>query len=370
MSESKKIPKDLSGLLITLLILLISITLINTWTIKSFTVDSSKSNYEPIQKVKISLTFIQDTTCKECFDMNSVTNEFSTDEIIKNEKIELNTNQAKELIKLYNIQKIPALIVTGETEKANGIKSLSSMGKTKEKTFIVEAPQPVYINTKTKTQEGYVTIIVLTENSCSDCFAIEDILNQLTNVVKIKTVNKIESTSNQGKEIIKKYNITKTPTIILSKEAIEYPLIKQSWKSLGTIDDDGSLILRNVLPPYKDQTTNTIKGQVQIIQLIDETCKECYNVSIHETPLKRLGMQIKNEKKVEIKSSEGQSLIKKYGIELVPTIILTGDVNAYNIENTWKSVGSIEKDGTYVFRNVAILEGQTYKNITTGKIVT
>ena len=68
-------------------------------------------------------------------------------------------------------------------------------------------------------------------------------------------------------------------------------------------------------------------------------------------------------------SKEGKALIAEYGIEKVPTILIKGDAGAYpSLVKAWKSVGTVEQDGTYVFRKLEIIK-KTYKDLATGEVV-
>ena len=79
----------------------------------------------------------------------------------------------------------------------------------------------------------------------------------------------------------------------------------------------------------------------------------------------RYGVYVKDKETLDI--TQGKSLIDKYKIEKVPTIILTGDVETYiSLTQVWKQVGSVETDGTYVFRSVEQMG--KYRDLTTGKV--
>ena len=77
------------------------------------------------------------------------------------------------------------------------------------------------------------------------------------------------------------------------------------------------------------------------------------------------------ENKVDISSAEGKALVEKYAIKKVPTVVISGDLREYEgFDTVWGQVGSIEEDGTYVFRQLEVLsQNIVYKDLTTGEVV-
>ena len=64
----------------------------------------------------------------------------------------------------------------------------------------------------------------------------------------------------EAKSLLQKYNISKIPVIILSPDASVYPSLDKAWKSVGTVADDGWLVMRKaeVLGTYRDLITNQV----------------------------------------------------------------------------------------------------------------
>lgn len=86
--------------------------------------------------------------------------------------------------------------------------------------------------------------------------------------------------------------------------------------------------------------------------------------------LARFGLAINEEKTFDINSSNGTELVGNYSITQVPTIVLTGDLAIYTDFNTvWSQVGTIEKDGTYVFRELSAMGPIVYKDLSTNEII-
>jgi cold shock CspA family protein len=92
---------------------------------------------------------------------------------------------------------------------------------------------------------------------------------------------------------------------------------------------------------------------------------------MHVPIVKRFQVYLESTKTVDASSNEGKSLISKYNITAVPTILITGDVSVYDpLAAIWPSVGSVEEDGVYVFRTMSAVRGSVYKDLSTGQVVT
>ncbi|MBI2047025.1 hypothetical protein HYT26_02585 [Candidatus Pacearchaeota archaeon] len=90
-------------------------------------------------------------------------------------------------------------------------------------------------------------ITYVTNNSCDDCLNITKIkpsfqqLGVYIDSEKYSDVNGIE-----GKNILIKYNITAIPTVVLSKEIIDYTSIKSMLEGVGTFEKDDAFVFRKL----------------------------------------------------------------------------------------------------------------------------
>ncbi len=212
-------------------------------------------------------------------------------------------------------------------------------------------------------------VITVTDKNCTNCFNVNTILDQIkAQNIKLGSEKNVDSNSAEGKEIIKKFNITRLPTFIISGELDKDPKLKDFFSKAGeTID--GSFVFRQVGPPYVDVTTSKVKGKITFDLLVDSSCSQCYDVTRHEAILQQFGITTPGNI-IDTKSAAGKSLIKKYGIKLVPTFVLAGEMDAYpDLKPVWEQVGIIAGDGAYVFTTGVPLMG-TYKNLSTDKIIT
>lgn len=355
----EKIP--LEKVFIWLILILFLIFIFNTFSINTLKKDVTEKvalAEEEARPAEIELTII-DSACPNCFDINLITDNLKSKNIeITNEET-LTKDQASDLIQKYSITKLPSLIVEGEIDKFDlGLEK-------KDNVLLFNNPEPPYYDLATNTVLGLVELTLINDQTCTECTDLSPITNQFKQIMTIS--NEKTLSRDQASDLISKYSITKIPTIILSKEASLYGIIIGDWDQVGTIENDGSLVVRDVNPPYIDVITNKVKGIVKLTYIVDKSCTDCYDVTNHKQILDNFGVYISGEETKDI--SESSSLISKYNIEKIPTIILSEQSSEYpRLTAVWKDVGTVEDDGTYIFRETQLMG--VSKDLTTGEIIT
>lgn len=197
---------------------------------------------------------------------------------------------------------------------------------------------------------------------CTDCFDISVIVSAIKQFKATIKENALEPASTDAKALIAKYNITKLPTIIVKGDA-EKAGLSPVWKSVGTQESDGALVLR-VGAPFVDVASGEIRGKADVILLNYSSCAKCYDVTLHEGVLKRYGVAVSSNRTVDAGSAEGRALIEKYNITKVPTVLVSPDAKYYDaLIGIWQQVGSKELDGWYVFRAMEAMQGATYYDL-------
>lgn len=324
---------------------------------------------EPPKLAKLMLTLIVNPQCNDCFDpmqfaaavrqipLTNVSVETVTHDSIEGQK----------LIKQYALTRVPAAVVTGEIENV----TVPGFTKTDDAYVFADSPPPYY-DLSLGGVVGRVQITYLTDKACPLCFDVTQFGDQLEQIgVTITSERTVDATDRDGIELIKKYGITKVPTMLMNKDALAYDIIKQAWAQVGSEEADGMLVLRNASAPYRDLDTRQVRGLVTITYLVDKTCTACYNASMHKLVLEQsFGMKFKDEKTYDITSPIGKKLVEQYGITQVPTFLLDEEAGAYaSFAPAWQQVGTHAADGTFVFTQVGLLQGITYKDLTTNTVV-
>ena len=212
-------------------------------------------------------------------------------------------------------------------------------------------------------------LIVITDKSCSDCFNVYPLLDQIgSQNVRVGVKREVDRENDEGKELIKKFTITRLPTFLVSGELNKEQKLADFFAQAGeTID--GTFVFRQGRPPYMEVASGNIKGRINFDLIVDSSCTSCYDVTRHEDILQQFGITTRGTV-IDAKSIAGKKLINKYGIKLLPTFVLSGEVGEYPaLKPVWEQVGDIASDGTYIFTKGVPLMG-TYKNLSTNKIIT
>ena len=220
-----------------------------------------------------------------------------------------------------------------------------------------------------KARPAELRIEILYDDKCLDCFSTD----QFVSAIKQQNVNVIiEAQFARGTQeadaLIAKYKITKIPAVVLRGEISKDEKFYQGLSQIGRIEEN-VFVLDNIPGIYIDLATGQTRGLVTLTLISDKSCANCHDVTGHLKVLPTYGVPVNGAKVVDRADSAGASLISKYGIKLLPTFVLEGDVDLYNaLKQVWSQVGTVEKDGTLVFRDGVTSMG-VYKDLSTGKIV-
>lgn len=200
----------------------------------------------------VTMTRLVDTSCTECFNISLIESQMTQAGIIvkKVETIEVNSEKGKELVEKYNITKIPTLLFNKELLAYEQIQQVWKDFGTEEKdgTLVLRTLNPPYKNVKTGKLEGSVTLTYVVDKNCADCFetsAYNKLLKDSFSL-HVKEEKTIDASTKEGKDLLKKYNITKIPTVMLSPDASAYPTLSTAWAQVGTSESDGTYVFREV----------------------------------------------------------------------------------------------------------------------------
>ena len=237
--------------------------------------------------------------------------------------------------------------------------------------LVYDNTPPPYFDVAEEKVKGVVVLTKITAEDCEDCFDLDMLVSNLKMFgVVLGKENSFAYDSDEGKELVEKYDIKSVPTLIFSGDAAEYEQISTAWEEIGTTEDDGMMVLRTVNPPYLDIDSGKVKGIVEITYLVDEGCEQCYDPAVIKQMFEQqLAMKFSDEKKVDVSSEDGKNLVEDLDIKLVPTVIMSGDAGEYpGIATVWGQIGAV-KDDKYVLTNLELIPGAVYKDLEKGEII-
>lgn len=303
--------------------------------------------------------------CKECFNLAPALDFLNQQPGIKVVRVSNRSiEDSAELVQKHNISRLPALVLTGDLDNVSIPNFENNNGA-----LVFASPPAPYYDVAEKRVKGLVSVVYLSVD-CKDCFNMSIVIDQLKpSGIVVSDVKEVKAASEEGKKLISQYKIEKLPSLIFNKEALEYDAIKQAWSNVGSVEDD-ALVLRFVNPPYMNASNGRVEGYVELINLVDSSCTDCFNGSSYQQLFEQgLGLRFSTVKDVDVSTPRGKLLVKKYSVELVPTVILSKDAGLYpSINQIWAQAGSHESDGMFVFRTVPLMEniipGLVYRNLT------
>jgi hypothetical protein len=214
-----------------------------------------------------------------------------------------------------------------------------------------------------------VTATVIS-SGCDECWKTDDFLvNIKQDKVVIERVQVLEPNSSEALQLIEKYNITALPTVIFSPKLADYKNVVPRWMVIGSKEQDGSFVLRTPNPPFVEMPSGRVRGIVELIELVDAGCTDCYDVGQQKAALaQQFGVTFGEVARYDIVSQEGLQLIAKYNITAVPTVLLSPEAEVHKpLVSVWPQIGTFESDGWFVFRNMQATSGAVWKDLLTNE---
>ena len=304
---------------------------------------------------KISVEIIEITgDCNDCFDLNLIIKEINTNGMRVDKKtLSYDSEEGKKLITKYSLERAPALVVLSKNLDKLGLSPDTFSIKGNSAVFDKSVP---YIDLNSEDIIGLVRLKEIYDSSCAECSSLSGFKKQLEAVgIGIEEYESIDSNSENGKNLIAQNNLKFTPSLLISKDIENYWWVFSQLEESLT-ENDEYYVLKNPVFPYKDLTTQSIKGKVDITYLTDNSCENCYNISILKSSFQSLGIYIDDENYVDISSTQGKGFLSKYEITAVPTVILSKEIKDYElIKEALEQVGTFETDGKFIFRKLDLL---------------
>lgn len=236
------------------------------------------------KKVKgnVIVTQLIDANCKECVNMSVIIDQLEQAGVHFTERktLSAHSDEGKQLIELYKIEKIPTLLFTADATEYSVINDVwKDVGTTEaDGTMVLRYVSPPYLNVTSGDIVGKVTLSIITDNTCKDCFnasTYELILGDAFSI-PFATVETHDVTSTRGKYFVNRYHIDAVPAAVLSADASLYQGM-QGWNLVGTQEGDGSYVFRDInkLGPLLQQlgTTTYYKNLTsgQVVNITIET---------------------------------------------------------------------------------------------------
>ncbi len=332
--------------------------------------EAQKSELTPLPEIEVIELQVPD--CNLCLSFDLFKSQLrDLNIILKTRNIQYNSEEAKELIKKYNIKAVPTIILKGDTDKINILKNWGEFGTIENDALVFRNHTPVYYDLEKKRFVGAVRLIELVDRTCTACLdpvRISEIAQLLSNI-KLASFETIDINSSEGKELAKKHFIDFVPALIFSAEIADYN--KDAFSSLGSFSRDGSFVVRKRYAPYKELSTGEVRGLLSLAVIEVSNCWACKDARDMLNFLNtKLGLSFANLNVYDANSFIARKFIEDYAIQYLPAAIVTGDTKAYTIfSETWPKIGKAFVDGSYVLDGYPWLGPGYYYDLNTGEAV-
>jgi len=189
--------------------------------------------------------------CENCFSLSSLKGQlekmgirFADYRIVGAESVE-----GLAVIQENKLTFAPALLISKDIDKYDWIvESIKSSLEDRGEYYLLKSPVAPYKDLVSDSVRGVVSITLLNDSSCEDCFDVGE-LRQAFQQMGVYFVDEkiLDVSSVEGKAFVLKYNVTKVPTLVLSKEILDYAQLREVLGSVGTFDDkDQSFVFRKI----------------------------------------------------------------------------------------------------------------------------
>lgn len=219
---------------------------------------------EVARPAELRLTVIN-ANCEDCFEMSGFLaglKQFNV-KIVEEKQVEWQSEEGKNLITKYKIDKIPTLLVSGEINKDVNLKNIwPQIGEVVDNNFVLRRVGTPYIEVTSGEKRGGVEIILLKDDTCFDCYDVRAHQQILTGFgLPTQNARLLSMSEGEGLTLKNKYSVILAPTFIISGEVEAYPELAQVWSQVGTVEADGAYVFREGVKQmgiYK----NLLNGQV------------------------------------------------------------------------------------------------------------
>lgn len=190
------------------------------------------------------------TNCEDCMPLSQIQQQFEKWGVKINnyEVVPDSSEKGQNLIKNNNLTFLPSLLISKNIEEYWWVfEQIKNSFIEKQDYYLFKTPLSPYKDITTREIKGLVDITYLKNKSCGDCFNVTDLKDSFQSLgVFINNEKAIDISSIEGKNLLKKYNITAIPTVILSKEIQDYESVKNILEQAGTFEKDDNFIFRRL----------------------------------------------------------------------------------------------------------------------------
>jgi len=206
------------------------------------------------KKVKgiVNATTISPANCHECVNVSDVVGSLASVGVNLRsvDNLQETDSRAIELISRYHLTALPAFIFSPDLlEYPEFSQQWAKVGSTEaDGNLVLHNLFAPYKNLSSGNKDGLVRLTYISANVCRTCYNATLHRNVLVGQFKIFIASEttIDASSGQGAALVRQYNLTKVPTVILSREAAAYASLTDAWQQVGSVESDGAFVFRAI----------------------------------------------------------------------------------------------------------------------------
>ncbi|MBI4140713.1 hypothetical protein HY485_02640, partial [Candidatus Woesearchaeota archaeon] len=228
--------KVIKTVFLLLAVLLLASGIYTSWQLYKTTSQKKAQELPP----EIDMYTIVPTNCDDCFNIKlaeQFVQQKTNAKIVTQKTFKTDTDEAKELITKYKLKRLPAIILKGEIKRIT-----IDPFEQREDALLFDATPPAYFDVATGKIKGRVVATIINDKACTKCMDLTILTKQLRTTGVSITEKILTSDVPEAKSFVTKYKIKRLPTLLLSKDALEYDLIKNVWEQVGTVETDETLV--------------------------------------------------------------------------------------------------------------------------------
>lgn len=283
------------------------------------------------EPVRVTVRTIAATDCTACKAVDLSPALRSAGAVVDSEPVP--ASERATFIARYGIARLPAAVVTGNLSR------VALSGSTERDGALVVQSGPPYEDAGTGTVRGIVGYRFDPARGCDVCTNLSPILAALNE-------SGVSLVENEGLPVP-----DRTPAIVFDRELSAYPNVIATLARVGLVNTSTGYALEAPAPYVEN---GRVRGLVDLTLIEPTDCSDCYDATVHERILAAYHVAV--ESVTELNESGAADIIARYGIHMLPTAVITGDIGAYpTFDAVWRQVGTVEPDGAYVFRDPTAL---------------
>jgi thiol-disulfide isomerase/thioredoxin len=198
----------------------------------------------------VQLKEIRSDNCMECTPLLQLETQFESLGVkVKDyEIIGSSSDKGKELIEKNNLEFTSTLLISKDIKGYWWIfDQIEDSLIEKEDNYVLKTPLAPYVDLAVGEIKGKVDIILVKDKSCADCFDVDELKGSFMSLgIYFDDEESVDISSSEGKNLLKEYNVTAVPTVILSKEIKDYEAVAKMLEQLGTFEDNGKFVFRKL----------------------------------------------------------------------------------------------------------------------------